>query len=1403
MQSFLPYLKTLNRISPQVRIRRTVLPLLLSSSMWGGTILLGNEAAQAAPTRRDWCGTVWSVENQNTLAWINPATGLTTTASGPTTQITMPGGTMGTATAAIGIHKESGTMYAFDRTGATGTLYKYQFGVNTTWQAVAVSGLIGLTGTQTIAGASNNLNKMTVDSNTLLIAESNGKAVYSIPLNSAGAVTAGATVNTYTYSGDPGAYLHASAVNDPILYPVGTEFINGGDITTDEYGDTYNITYNIVVTGYPVVGGVRQQQTQTTKAYFYKKSGNTWVYQGETSATANFAGAAFYRGDLYVKAALQLKKVDLTRSGSGYTGWNNALSNIGAANGIGLGSADLAACSTPVISLTKTRQIYSDALLTTLVTDQTKVTTGQYIKYTVTAQNVGDAWARSTQIIDNLPIGTVYQPNSATLNGSNLGLATYPSSFTVNSPSISAGIVRYSTDPDTATLSFAVQVTATSGSISNQATTSYVDNEGLPSDPSVCTTIPKVNCANDAPAVTVVPAFSVNGTVWNDVDGSITINGSETGTNAGSSNLTIYAVNSTGVVVGKAPVSSTDGTYSIPGLLVGNYTLRLSNDANVAVGSSAPDASLPSNWVNTGENKNGVTETTTPGEIAVTVATTNIINQNFGIEQLPNTTDLNPAAQTNPGGTATVQVPTLAGTDPEDGVLGSAKSFKIVTLPTNGTLTYNNVLVITGQVITSYDPTLLKLDPNDGAVTVSFTYAAVDAAGKEDTTPATVTIPFTAASLLPTQMCGTRNITAMTFQNPVLESGSSLSVGAVYRFPSTTTGVDALVTINSFNNGASLKNIDLIGTGLDVNFQPQISAPNGGDSSVDFTIQFVTTGTTTPITIPQLDTSSLDVDGAPNNREYVQQMGFESYVVENPTVLLATINGSTGRFENTDYVTKPGVDITATENIVTTKYSNVTTFLYRAGVIKDVASSDDGRMSSLDFNCVKFNNVNPVSVVTIAGQVWDDADNSANNTFTNINTGTETGTNAGSLNAILVDASGNVIATTLVNADGTYSFSNITASQTNVSIRLSTTAGTVGSAAPTSDIPVNWTNTSPLAQTSFNIGTSNIPGKDFGVEQLPNTNGVTAASQNNPGGTNTVQVSALSGTDPEDGSLGTGKSFKIVTLPTNGALSYNGTAVIVGQLIDNYDPTKLTIDPNDGAITVSFTYAAVDAAGKEDPTPATTTMPFTGSTVVSNAKVLLVKRITAINGTPINKYVDDTTSAKKDDDSHPNWPAPLNSNSNFGDTTISTYLRGLIDGGTVRPGDEVEYTIYFLATGNSAATNVNFCDLVPANVTFIPTTFTKQTPGDGGIAGADAGIQLTIGNTTSYLTNVADSDRGEYFAPGTTPSVKCTAANSNGAVVVKVVNSQALAPNDELPNATAPGTPTGSYGFIRFRGRVK
>ncbi|MCC5600998.1 DUF11 domain-containing protein [Nostoc favosum] len=202
--------------------------------------------------------------------------------------------------------------------------------------------------------------------------------------------------------------------------------------------------------------------------------------------------------------------------------------------------------------------------------------------------------------------------------------------------------------------------------------------------------------------------------------------------------------------------------------------------------------------------------------------------------------------------------------------------------------------------------------------------------------------------------------------------------------------------------------------------------------------------------------------------------------------------------------------------------------------------------------------------------------------------------------------------------------------------------------------------------------------------------------------------------------------------------------------------------------------------------------------ISSNPKLLLTKRITRINNQDLTDIVNGRSDvvitdanyvpepyATDDDDSK--WPA--------------NYLRGLINAGTVKPGDELEYTIYFLSNGLGNATNVKFCDLVPTNVNFIPSAFNSMTPNDGGLPGADQGIALGIGSTTPtvYLSNVADSDRARLYIANDSATPSYCGLNTNGAVVVNITAPSL--PN--LPPATGSGTPANSYGFVRFRAKVK
>ncbi len=185
--------------------------------------------------------------------------------------------------------------------------------------------------------------------------------------------------------------------------------------------------------------------------------------------------------------------------------------------------------------------------------------------------------------------------------------------------------------------------------------------------------------------------------------------------------------------------------------------------------------------------------------------------------------------------------------------------------------------------------------------------------------------------------------------------------------------------------------------------------------------------------------------------------------------------------------------------------------------------------------------------------------------------------------------------------------------------------------------------------------------------------------------------------------------------------------------------------------------------------------------------LLVVKRITQVNGVDINTIEDDPTDAN---DNNPRWPA--------------NYLRGAINQ-TLKPGDEVEYTIYYLNASLLPASQVRICDRLDPNLIFEPTAFNASSPADGGLP-ADKGIALAIGSTTPtfYLTNINDPpDRGQFVQGPTVPPNCNITSNPNGTVVVNVTRTTGSPTLPQIPNATSPGVPPESYGFIRFRARVR
>jgi uncharacterized repeat protein (TIGR01451 family) len=307
-----------------------------------------------------------------------------------------------------------------------------------------------------------------------------------------------------------------------------------------------------------------------------------------------------------------------------------------------------------------------------------------------------------------------------------------------------------------------------------------------------------------------------------------------------------------------------------------------------------------------------------------------------------------------------------------------------------------------------------------------------------------------------------------------------------------------------------------------------------------------------------------------------------------------------------------------------------------------------------------------------------------------------------------------------------------------------------------------------------------INGTFTGTYTVSNGSGTVSFSNNNQ----TIQINNL--VIPAQTQATSGADKLTITAAVKVAKTLTPGTYFNQSSITNLPSTYPSSIPSDYPLSPAY----------QDPTPLEITEP-----IASDPKLLLVKRITAINpGQPdaiqFDNFVNDGSTT---DDEAPNWPDSDGNPSN----NINTHLSGATIVPAVKPGDEVEYTIYFLSTGDINAKSVNICDAVPDYMTFVKNTY-----------GVELGIGLGFDSTTIplnpnlKLSNLLNDDQGDFYAPGTAPPAnlckKVTPGNTlvdvngtnndNGAVVVKI---------QDLPKADTPGVPTNSYGFIRFRAKVK
>jgi uncharacterized repeat protein (TIGR01451 family) len=148
---------------------------------------------------------------------------------------------------------------------------------------------------------------------------------------------------------------------------------------------------------------------------------------------------------------------------------------------------------------------------------------------------------------------------------------------------------------------------------------------------------PQPLCSDATIHMLVGNGVEINGMVWQDPDGSVTINHGEQGSSAHTT-LYVNVVDVLGRVVGVTEVNA-DGTYSLDQVpAAANLTLVLSLTQGV-VGQGAPMPSLPTGWVNTGQNFDGQIIRNMLGILPFFSGTESLSNLDFGIELRPTATD--------------------------------------------------------------------------------------------------------------------------------------------------------------------------------------------------------------------------------------------------------------------------------------------------------------------------------------------------------------------------------------------------------------------------------------------------------------------------------------------------------------------------------------------------------------------------------------------------------------------------------------------------------------------------------------------------------------------------------------------------------------------------------------------
>ncbi len=204
--------------------------------------------------------------------------------------------------------------------------------------------------------------------------------------------------------------------------------------------------------------------------------------------------------------------------------------------------------------------------------------------------------------------------------------------------------------------------------------------------------------------------------------------------------------------------------------------------------------------------------------------------------------------------------------------------------------------------------------------------------------------------------------TAMRFVNPSLESGSSLSQGATYRFSNILSGIDGLVEITTLSN-VYINNLDYTISGYNDAFQPTLGFHSGLPSGYAlYTIRFVRENTTQDTLLGSVGGAALDIDGSSGTAiEGFSTSGFDYIATDDITELTHTSAGSIDNFRGPS-ITYDGISTTDPQVMVFFNDRYTSTILYYTYVFNTSAHTE--RLFSIYLDQCLANNFTNLSPIT-------------------------------------------------------------------------------------------------------------------------------------------------------------------------------------------------------------------------------------------------------------------------------------------------------------------------------------------------------------------------------------------------------------------------------------------------------